>query len=119
MTDWKVYLAVGLTALCLWRSEARLLRLVAVVVHLVVIALYGILLSNVGRNTFEQIHRHERIADTFAEGVFAEAKAVDAFARTQLSAVYVVAICLGLLALWPAVAKRNCKVAKTKKADVE
>jgi peptidoglycan/LPS O-acetylase OafA/YrhL len=107
MTDWKIYLAVVLTALCLWRSEARLLRLVAVAVNLVVTALF---LSNVGRNTFEQPHGHESTSDTFAEGVFAEAKAADAFARAQLPAVYVIATCLGLLAVWPAVAKRKGKV---------
>jgi hypothetical protein len=110
MTDWKIYLAVVLTALSLWRSEARLLRLVAVAVNLVVMALYGILLSNVGRNTFEQSRRHESTSDTFAEGVFAEAKAADAFARAQLPPVYVIATCLGLLAVWPVVAKRKDKV---------
>jgi hypothetical protein len=107
MTDWKVYLAVVLTGLCLWRTEARLLRVVAVLVHLAVLMQYAIFLGNVGRNTFEHVERHEPHADTFREGVFAEAKAADSFAREQLIAVYVVAICLGGLAIWPAVLKRG------------
>ncbi len=99
--DWKVLLAVTLTALCVWRQEARLLRLTVVCFNLVVIAMNGILLSNVGRNTFEGVRRPEATADAFAEGVFAEAKVADSFARAQLPAIYLTAACLGLLAALP------------------
>jgi hypothetical protein len=109
MTDWKIYLVVVLTGLCLWRSEARPLRVVAVLVNVALVLQYGVFLSNVGRNTFDHVERHEPSADTFREGVFVEAKAADAFARKQLLAVYVVVICLGGLAIWPAVARRGGK----------
>lgn len=72
------------------------------VTQLVLMAHYGVILSNIGRNSFEHVERPANAADTFREGVFAEAKEVDAFARGQLPAVYVVAICLSALAIWPA-----------------
>ena len=107
MTDWKVYLVVVLTGLCLWRAEAKLLRLVVVGVHLLVLVQYAVFLSNVGRNTFEHVEKSEVEADTFNAGVFAEAKAADAFARGQLPAIYIVALCLGGLAIWPTRARRG------------
>ena len=107
MTDWKILLAVTLTALCMWRREAPHLRVLTVAVHLVAMIPYSIALSNTGRNTFEHVHRQEPTADTFSEGVFAEAKAADVFARTQLIGIYVVTICMGLLAIWPAVARNS------------
>lgn len=101
MTDWKVYLVVALTGLSVWRAEAKLLRLVVVGVHLMVLAQYAIFLGNVGRNTFEHVEKSQVEGDTFNAGVFAEAKAAEAFARRQLPAIYVVAFCLGALAIWP------------------
>lgn len=105
---WLICLMSGVTATALWRSSSKVLRVVAVVVNLVVLDRYCVFLANVGRNTFEHVERREPTADTFREGVFAEAKAADAFAREQLIAVYIVAICLGALAIWP-VAKRGVK----------
>ena len=110
MTDWKVYLVVVLTGLCLWRAEARLLRLVVVGIQLVLLGQHGVFLSNVGRNTFERVERGATTVDTFHEGVFAEAKAADAFARAQLPAIYIVALCLGGLALWPTRARRGASL---------
>lgn len=95
-------------------------------VQLVIFSQYCLLLANVGRNTFEHVQKRESDFDatrerhagtkresdggTFDDGVFAEAKAADAFAREQLSVLYVVAVCLGALAIWPAVAKREPKL---------
>jgi hypothetical protein len=107
--SWPVYVVVGISGVALWRSEARALRFAAVVINLAVLDHYCVFLANVGRNTFEHVERREPTADIFREGVFAEAKAADAFAREQLLAVYIVAICLGGLAIWPAVAKRGVR----------
>ena len=96
-----------LTALCLWRRSARLLRVLAVATNVVVIALYGIFLSNVGRNTFEHTQSLAFKVDRFEEGVFAEAKAADSFARAQLPTLYMMVACLSVMAIWPAIAKRR------------
>src|SRR5688572_7148879 len=97
-----IALLIAVTGVSLWWSSARALRALVVVVHLLTLAQFGIYLSNVGRNTFEQVRGDDPVSDTFRKGVFAEAKAADAFARDQLPVVYVIAICLGALALWPA-----------------
>jgi hypothetical protein len=109
LTDWKIYVVVALTGLCLWRAEARWLRVVVVGLNLLLLLEYSIFLGSVGRNTFEHVERGATEADTFHRGVFAEAKEASAFARKQLLAIYVVTICLGALAIWPAVAKRSSK----------
>jgi hypothetical protein len=98
-----ISLLIAMTGISLWRSKARILRVLVVIVHLATLAQFSIYLSNVGRNTFEEVRRERAGPDTFAEGVIAEARAADAFAREQLSVVYVVVFCLGALALWPAV----------------
>lgn len=85
-------------------------------IQLVLLAQYGVFLSNVGRNTFEHVERGATAADSFHEGVFAEAKAADAFARAQLPAIYIVAICLGGLAIWPMRARRSVSL-KTGNAE--
>lgn len=79
------------------------------VVHLATLAQFGIYLANVGRNTFEHVRQEHPDRDAFAAGVFAEAKAADAFAREQLLVVYVVVTCLASLALWPAVDWRRAR----------
>jgi hypothetical protein len=88
------------TAVTLWKSNVRGLRVCVVFGQLIVLAQFGIYLANVGRNTFEQVRERTNQEESFAEGVFAEAKAADAYAREQLLVVYVVGICLGVLALW-------------------
>ena len=107
MTIWRICFLLAATTVALWKSNARLFRLLAVVVNLVVLDQYCVFLANVGRNTFEHVQRRPLDPDTFGEGVFAEAKAADAFARDQLPVMYAVAICLGALAIWPAVARRG------------
>jgi hypothetical protein len=106
LTDWRPYLVVALTALVVWRTEARLLRAAVVALHLALLGQAGIFLANAGRNTFEAVE-NKGVADTFREGVFAEAKAADSFARKQIVIVYITALCLGVLAIWPAVGKRR------------
>ena len=119
MISWPIYVVVGISAVALWKSEARGLRFAAVVVNLAVLDHYCVFLANVGRNTFEHVERREPTADTFREGVFAEAKAADAFAREQLVGVYVVTVCLSGLALWPAMAKRGMKGRSATPHDVQ
>jgi len=106
---WKICFLIAVTAVALWRSDARLVRLLAVVVNLAVLDQYCVFLANVGRNTFEHVERHQPSRDSFRDGVFAEAKAADAFAREQLPVIYAVAICLSMLAMWPVSAKRGAK----------
>lgn len=84
-----------------------MLRALVVGIQLVLLAQYGVFLSNVGRNTFEHVERGAAATDSFHEGVFAEAKAADTFARAQLPAIYIVAICMGGLAIWPTRARRD------------
>ena len=107
--SWSIGVVVGFTLLALWQRNLRSLRVSAAVVNLAVLGQQCIHLANVGRNTFEAVVRQQNIADTFHEGVFAEAKLADAFAREQLVAVYIAALCLGGLAIWPAAAKRGVK----------
>jgi hypothetical protein len=113
---WKLCLVIGVTAMALWKSNSKLLRLLAVVLNLALLDQYCVFLANVGRNTFEHVERREPAGDTFREGVFAEAKAADAFARAQLPAIYIVAICLGGLAIWPTRARRSASL-KTGNAE--
>ena len=107
MTHWEIYLVLTLTALGLWRCQARFLRALAIASNLFVVACHALALSNVGRNTFEHVTRGDLYRDTFRDGVFAEAKAAEAAARERIPGVCFAALCLGALALWPAVAKRR------------
>lgn len=96
-----------LTALSLWRSASKALRLIAVMVNLMLLGRCYIMLANVGRNTFEHVEKTRHQSDSFREGVFAEAKAADAFSRNQLPTVYVITFCIGAMAIWPALARRE------------
>ena len=109
---WEMYLLAALTAAAIWKHSSKWLRVLAVLINLLVLDRYCVFLANVGRNTFEHTGRPTLIRDDFHEGVFAEAKAADGFARQQLSTIYFVAGCLGALGLWPALARKRGAIAR-------
>jgi hypothetical protein len=93
--------------LAIWKSRSKGWRLIVVLVQLAILDQYCVYLANVGRNTFEHVQKPDRAPDSFREGVFWEAKASDTFAKRELPVIYAGALCLGILALWPALAKKD------------